>query len=687
MPRTCSQCGCSDIETDPSRGDAVCTNCGTVLEDQIIVSEVQYQESSAGGASVIGQFVSNDGTRAQSFRGAYGHGFSSEESRKLTLENGYRRLKELGGQLRMHQSSIETAFGFFKLAVGQRFTRGRKMEHVLASCLYLVCRVDPGGSEDLELMLIDFSDLIQANVHVLGRTFVQLATELCQNIRIVDPVIYIRRFANQLHFEDRINKVVESATRLVARMKRDWMHTGRRPAGLCGAALLISSRMHNFNRTIDQIIKVVKVCESTVRKRLLEFDSTPSAQLTIEEFDNVDLEEEQDPPCFTEGKKKAKLAQSVLKDELPDTMLKELSKFEENINKSLRRQFMVSEDSVDGMREIDTTVKLIDEETVKEAAGEDWKTGVDVTEDDDDRITIIKEDSGSGSIPEITVSAAENTDEIRYKKEENVDNQKEGDDETGKILAKIENGELDLTGIDDEEIDKLIMSEEEIQHKAKWFDLEFGDYMEIVREREEKRRIKEEAAAKKKEKNPKAKKKRKGGYNLETELAECMEILEKGIREKKLSDKINYNVLSALDDTSPRKPLTNEPIEIVDDGTISVGDLTEQKPQIVNRFRKSSLSEPNTKKKNSGKRVVIQESVEQRSSKKAKLAIEEEVNATIIIEEPSNPVPYGEQAVDVVEDDEEEEDEEEDEEDKMFSARRFLSQDVSHLEEEHEYYY
>ncbi|KAK6998796.1 transcription factor IIIB 60 kDa subunit, partial [Biomphalaria glabrata] len=174
------------------------------------------------------------------------------------------------------------------------------------------------------------------NVHVLGRIFVQLATELSQNIRIVDPIIYIRRFANQLHFGDKLNRVVESASRLVARMKRDWMHTGRRPAGLCGAALLISSRMHNFNRTIDQIIRVVKVCESTVRKRLLEFESTPSAQLTIEEFDNVDLEEEQDPPCFTEGKKKAKLAQ--LKEEIPDTMIKEMNKFEKNISKSLKRK-------------------------------------------------------------------------------------------------------------------------------------------------------------------------------------------------------------------------------------------------------------------------------------------------------------------------------------------------------------
>ena len=39
---------------------------------------------------------------------------------------------------------------------------------------------------------------------------------------------------------------------------------------------------------------------------------------------------------------------------------------------------------------------------------------------------------------------------------------------------------------------------------------------------------------------PKAKKKKKTGYDLETELAQCMEILKKDIQEKRFSDKINY---------------------------------------------------------------------------------------------------------------------------------------------------
>lgn len=79
------------------------------------------------------------------------------------------------------------------------------------------------------------------------------------------------------------------ATRLVQRMKRDWIATGRRPTGLCGAALLLAARCYNFNRTVADVVRVVHVSEAVVRKRLDEFGQTPSSTLTIDEFTTIDL--------------------------------------------------------------------------------------------------------------------------------------------------------------------------------------------------------------------------------------------------------------------------------------------------------------------------------------------------------------------------------------------------------------
>lgn len=54
----------------------------------------------------------------------------------------------------------------------------------------------------------------------------------------LDPCLYILRFAGKLEFGDKTHEVSMTALRLVQRMKRDSIHSGRRPSGLCGAGML-----------------------------------------------------------------------------------------------------------------------------------------------------------------------------------------------------------------------------------------------------------------------------------------------------------------------------------------------------------------------------------------------------------------------------------------------------------------
>ena len=97
-------------------------------------------------------------------------------------------------------------------------------------------------------------------------------------------------------------------------MKRDWITEGRRPAGLCGASILVSARFHGFNRTINQIISVVNVCDETIKIRLRELAKTEIANLTKEEFEsfNIDFyrkdeENSKLPPSFEKNRIKDKL--------------------------------------------------------------------------------------------------------------------------------------------------------------------------------------------------------------------------------------------------------------------------------------------------------------------------------------------------------------------------------------------
>jgi transcription factor IIIB 90 kDa subunit len=150
-------------------------------------------------------------------------------------------------------------------------------------------------------MLIDFSDVLQVNVYVLGQTFLRLCQTLNIQPPVIDPSLYIHRFAAKLDFEDDEHQVATTALRIVQRMSRDWMQTGRRPAGICGAALLIAARLHGFNRTQKEIVNVVNICELTLRKRLVEFENTGAAQQSFDDFqdESKDTEiPESDPPAF-----------------------------------------------------------------------------------------------------------------------------------------------------------------------------------------------------------------------------------------------------------------------------------------------------------------------------------------------------------------------------------------------------
>lgn len=59
-----------------------------------------------------------------------------------TLSLGKRRINSVGHQLQMNQHCIDTAYNFYKLAVNKHLTRGRRTNHVVAACLYLVCRTE-----------------------------------------------------------------------------------------------------------------------------------------------------------------------------------------------------------------------------------------------------------------------------------------------------------------------------------------------------------------------------------------------------------------------------------------------------------------------------------------------------------------------------------------------------------------
>lgn len=120
---------------------------------------------------------------------------------------------------------------------------------------------------------------------------------------MLDPSIYITRFVGLLEFGEDENKIKSDAVRIATRFKEDWIHEGRRTAGICGAAIYLAAQMNNYRRSIQEIVQVCKIADTTILKRLEEFSATASANLTVGDFRVTERPTEvADPPAFTKAR-------------------------------------------------------------------------------------------------------------------------------------------------------------------------------------------------------------------------------------------------------------------------------------------------------------------------------------------------------------------------------------------------
>lgn len=151
----------------------------------------------------------------------------------------------------------------------------------------------------------------------LARCYLRLAKFLGleHELPLIEPGLFIQRYCTMLDFPEKNREIATTAIRLVQRMKRDWMSHGRRPSSLCGAAILIASKIHGVRCTIGDICQTVVVCDETIRRRLEEFKQTKTAKLTKDQFERMEskldtLSEEEDPPAFYKARMKSKLERS-----------------------------------------------------------------------------------------------------------------------------------------------------------------------------------------------------------------------------------------------------------------------------------------------------------------------------------------------------------------------------------------
>jgi transcription factor IIIB 90 kDa subunit len=332
--RRCANPTCTrpDVRQNQEDGSYVCYSCGTVAEqDSGLIAEQQFNEQPGGRITAQGQTIGQDQTHARAQGQPTGGGQQEvNQTWRQSEAAAKKEMQNLCAVMNLPEAEIEPALKLWKMAYKQvipnqgvkRFVQGRSIANVATVCLYMALRrkreqVRGVLRPKYPVMLIDFAEHRNVDVFSLGKMYTDLvrtlyfsknnASTLGFNGNTIDlfahgPEVLVDRFVESLEFPpNAVRKVKDDAIRIVSRMKRDWINVGRRPAGVCGAAVLLAARMNNFRRTTREVVLTAKVNEITLNKRLEEFSDLRSSKLSVEEFRNNEILNEippAAPPAF-----------------------------------------------------------------------------------------------------------------------------------------------------------------------------------------------------------------------------------------------------------------------------------------------------------------------------------------------------------------------------------------------------
>jgi transcription factor IIIB subunit 2 len=273
-PAKKSGCGCEVPVFEIIDGAKICLGCGTQVSEQNIVAEVTFGETSSGAATVEGGIVNENSRHAKTLGAAAARRLgASMQSREDSENNGRESLRLFTARLPIAPDIADKAMGIWKLASNDNFTQGRRADEVAGACLYVACR----HRGENTILLMDIAEIISVNVFSLGDTYKglmkSLSFELKESTKMIEIEPLILKYASKLEFGEKTRQVAEDAVKIIRRMKRDWIVTGRHPAGLCGACLILAARMNNFRRTVREVVFVVKVADLTTSGGIHEDES------------------------------------------------------------------------------------------------------------------------------------------------------------------------------------------------------------------------------------------------------------------------------------------------------------------------------------------------------------------------------------------------------------------------------
>jgi transcription initiation factor TFIIB len=290
VKNSCPECQSTALVRSTDRGELVCDDCGLVVDDNVVdhgpewraFDHSERQSKSRVGAPVTRTMHDKGLTTTIDWKNqdSSGHLLSSEKRNQMhrlrkwqerirTKDAGERNLQfalseidRMASALGVPRSVREVAAVIYRRALDTDLIRGRSIEGVATSALYIACR-----QEGIPRSLEEVSSVSRVDRREIGRTYRYVAHELGLDMPPVDPKQYLPRFCSELDLSE---DVQQRAATIIERTTAEGLHSGKSPTGFAAAAIYTAALLCNEKRTQREIANVAQVTEVTIRNRYRE---------------------------------------------------------------------------------------------------------------------------------------------------------------------------------------------------------------------------------------------------------------------------------------------------------------------------------------------------------------------------------------------------------------------------------
>ncbi len=281
----CPECGNSEFNYNPSKGELSCRKCGLIIKENLIDNGPGWRAYDAEQMNKRAHV----GPKPTGMRHDYGmnceidwrnNNISSNNraqwyrlrklqkrsrisgARERNLAFALNDLSRKSSNLRLPRDVRESASHIYRKSFENSLIRGRTIECVVSASIYIACR-----TFNIPRTLAEIAEVSASTKKDIGRAYRHIARKLKIDLTPTSPIDYIPRFATALNLSNRIQvKAIE----MINISKKKGLTIGKGPNGIAAAALYLASHLLGERKTQRDIAEVAGVSEVTVRSRYKE---------------------------------------------------------------------------------------------------------------------------------------------------------------------------------------------------------------------------------------------------------------------------------------------------------------------------------------------------------------------------------------------------------------------------------